>query len=56
MMKVFVANRVGEVQNESDPKNWRFVPTDFTPTHIPTRVPKVKDLGIISNGGMVLLF
>jgi hypothetical protein len=56
MMNVFAAYHIGEVQNESDPKNWCHVPTDVTPTDIPTRLPKVKDLGIISNGGMVLLF
>ncbi len=43
-MKVFVANRVGEVQNESDPQNWRHVPTDLNPADIPTRPPKVEDL------------
>jgi transposase len=44
VMKVFVANRVGEVQNESDPQNWRHVPTDLNPADIPTRPPKVEDL------------
>ena len=44
VMKVFVANRVGEVQNESDPNNWRHVPTELNPADIPTRPPKVEDL------------
>ena len=42
--EVFVANRVGEVQNESNPDNWRHVPTDLNPADIPTRPPKVADL------------
>ena len=43
-MKTFVANRVGEIQTESKPENWRHVPTDQNPADIPTRFPNVKDL------------
>ena len=44
VMKTFVSNRVGEVQNESLPENWRHVPTDQNPADIATRPPKVEDL------------
>ena len=44
VLKTFVANRVGEIQTESKPENWRHVPTDQNPADIPTRFPNVKDL------------
>ncbi len=43
-LKVFVANRVGEVQTDTKIENWRHVPTDQNPADIPTRFPDVEDL------------
>ena len=44
VLKTYVANRVGEVQNESKPEMWRHVPTDQNPADIPTRFPSAKEL------------
>ncbi len=44
ILKTFVSNRVGEIQNESKQEKWRHVPTDQNPADVPTRFPKVDDL------------
>ena len=44
LTKTFVSNRVGEIQNQSLPENWRHVPTDINPADIPTRSPSIESL------------
>ena len=44
VIKTYVANRVGEVQNDSKPEMWRHVPTDQNPADIPTRFEDVENL------------
>ena len=36
-LKTFVSNRVGEIQSDSDAKQWRHVPTDQNPADVATR-------------------
>ena len=45
--KPFVSNRVGEIQSDTDPGQWRHCPTLQNPADIPTRGSSVKNL--ISN-------
>lgn len=42
--KPFVANRVGEIQSLTDPKQWRFVPTKENPANFTTRGMRVSDM------------
>ena len=42
--KPFVANRVGEIQSLTNPKQWRFVPTNDNPADFTTRGMRVSDL------------
>ena len=42
--KPFVANRVGEIQSLTNPKQWRFVPTNENPADFTTRVMRVSDM------------
>ena len=42
--KPFVANRVGEIQTATDPKQWRYVPTNKNPADLLTRGLKLSEL------------
>ena len=42
--KPFVANRVGEIQNATDPKQWRYVPTNKNPADLLMRGLKLSEL------------
>ena len=42
--KPFVANRVGEIQSLTNPKQWRFVPTNENPADFTTRGMRVSDM------------
>ena len=44
IFKPFVANRVGEIQSLTNPKQWRFVPTRENPADFTTRGMRVSDL------------
>ncbi|XP_044182031.1 uncharacterized protein LOC122962848 [Acropora millepora] len=44
IFKPFVANRVGEIQSLTNPKHWRFVPTNDNPADFTTRGMKVSDM------------
>ena len=43
-LKTFVSNRVGEIQSDSDAKQWRHVPTDQNPADVATRDISLADL------------
>ena len=40
----FVAHRVGEIQEASDPEQWCYVPTDLNPANLGTRGLDVGEL------------
>ena len=42
--KPFVANRVGEIQTATDPKRWRYVPTNKNPADLLTRGLELSEL------------
>ena len=42
--KPFVANRVGEIQTATDPKQWRYVPTNRIPAEVLTKGLKLSEL------------
>ena len=42
--KTFVANRVGEIQDSTNPNQWRYVPSKTNPADIASRGTTVKDL------------
>ena len=42
--KPFVANRVGEIQTATDPKQWRYVPTNKNPADLLMRGLKLSEL------------
>ena len=42
--KLFVANRVGEIQTSTSPKQWRYIPTSLNPADILSRGMKTADL------------
>ena len=44
IFKPFVANRVGEIQSLTSPKQWRFVPTNQNPADFTTRGMRVSDM------------
>ena len=44
IFKPFVANRVGEIQSLTNPKQWLFVPTNENPADFTTRGMRVSDL------------
>ena len=44
IFKPFVANRVGEIQSLTNPKQWRFVPTNENPADFTTRGMRISDL------------
>ena len=44
IFKPFVARRAGEIQSLTNPKQWRFVPTNENPADFTTRGMRVSDL------------
>ena len=44
ILKTFVANQVGEIQSLTNPKQWRFVPTNENPADFTTRGMRVSDM------------
>ena len=44
IFKPFVANRVGEIQSLTNPKQWRFAPTNQNPADFTTRGMRVSNL------------
>ena len=42
--KPFVANRIGEIQSNSDPDQWRYVPTSINPADLLSRGMRAADL------------
>ena len=42
--KPFVANRVGEIQSNTDPEQWRYVPTSMNPADILSRGMRTEEL------------
>ena len=44
IVKPFVANRVGEIKSLTNPKQWRFVPTNENPADFTTRGMRVSDM------------
>ena len=46
--KPFVANKVGEIQSNTDPEQWRYVPTSMNPADILSRGIKIKELNVCS--------
>ncbi|XP_068715777.1 uncharacterized protein [Montipora foliosa] len=44
IFKPFVPNRVGEIQSLTNPKQWRFVPTNENPVDFTTRGMRVSDM------------
>ena len=42
--KPFVANRVGEIQDSSNPEQWRYVPTSLNPADFLSRGMSIEDL------------
>ena len=55
IFKPFVANRVGEIQSLTNPKQWRFVPTNENPADFTTRGMRVSDMVKEKSGGVVLI-
>ena len=55
IFKPFVANRVGEIQSLTNPKQWRFVPTNENPADFTTRGMRVSDMVREKSGGVVLI-
>ena len=54
--KPFVANRVGEIQSNTDPEQWRYVPTSMNPADILSRGIKIEKLNVAANGKKVQIF
>ena len=54
--KPFVANRVGEIQTATDPKQWRYVPTNKNPADLLTRGLKLSELTKNENCGLERTF
>ena len=46
--KPFVANRVGEIQSNTEPEQWRYVPTSMNPADILSRGMKTEELILCS--------
>ena len=44
IFKPLVANRVGEIQSLTNPKQWHFLPTNENPADVTTRGMRVSDL------------
>ncbi|MEW8544200.1 MAG: hypothetical protein AB2693_11760, partial [Candidatus Thiodiazotropha sp.] len=42
--KLFVANRVGEIQSSTDPEQWRYVPTSVNPADLLSRGMRASEL------------
>ncbi|XP_064637073.1 uncharacterized protein LOC135493580 [Lineus longissimus] len=43
-LKIFIANRVGEIQSHTDPSQWRYIATKQNPADLPSRGVKAADL------------
>lgn len=43
-MRPFIANRVGEIQHQTEPTQWRYVPTKENPADLPSRGEMAADL------------
>ena len=42
--KTFIANKIGEIQNSTNPEQWRHVPGELNPADLATRGIKVSEL------------